>query len=196
MKPVFVYQPRSQDRMIECLASVTGLPVIVTWYNESRHVIGGVHLCYSAAVSGRHWRDAARYMARRLVMAYGGAAWDVQGTIHLSVPAHAAADADQWMRAARAAALDESFDEGQRNTAALILAASAPLPRIWPPESRGVRATIARDGDRWRVTVADPDYIHGVVTAPDSWGPPTVFGADAVETIELGPAPAPAEADA
>jgi hypothetical protein len=51
---------------------------------------------------------------------------------------------------------------------------------------------VARDGDRWRVTVTDRDgQCVGVVTAPASWGPPVVIG----PAIELGPAPEPAEAD-
>jgi hypothetical protein len=176
------------------------IPAVIGWPgNGSRHVVGGVHLVYEAATAGRHWRDAARRMASIIVDQVGGAAWDDRGTIHLVVPRESAGTADRWMRAAGVAVLDTAYadiEPERRNTAALALVGAA---RVWlpgPGRDDRARATIARDGDRWRVTVTDRDGdVVGVVTAPASWGPPVVIG-PAVEHIELGPAPEPAEADA
>jgi hypothetical protein len=197
--PVFIYCPRSGDRVIAARPADDGLPAIATWQNGCRHVIGGVHLVYEAAAPRRHWRAAARRMAEIIIDAVGGVSWDDRGTIHLCVPVSAAATADRWMRAAGMAALDTLYadiEPERRNQAALALVGAA---RVWlpgPGRDDRARAVVARDGDRWRVTVTDRDgQCVGIVTAPESWGAPEVLG-PAVETIELGPAPEPAEADA
>jgi hypothetical protein len=199
--PIFVYAPRSGDRVIAARPADDGLPAIIAWPgNGSRHVIGGVHLAYEASAPRRHWRDAARRMASIIVDQVGGVAWDDRGTIHLVVPRASAGTTDRWMRATRAAALGdhpvaERLDWPDLNAVSLALAGAGSVYVPGPGRDDRARATIARDGDRWRVTVTDRDgEVAGVVTAPAAWGPPVVIG-PAVETIELGPAPAEAGAD-
>jgi hypothetical protein len=202
MTTTFIYAPRSGDRVFAARPADDGIPAIVTWPgNGCRHLIGGVHLAYEASAPRRHWRDAARRMASLIIDAVGGVAWDDRGTIHVAVPRESAGSADRWMRAARAAALGdhpvtERLDWATLNEASLALAGAGSVYVPGPGRDDRARATIARDGDRWRVTVTDRDgEVAGVVTAPASWGPPDVLG-PAVEHVELGPAPEPAGADA
>jgi hypothetical protein len=198
--PVFIYCPRSGDRVIAARPAADGIPAIIGWGNECRHVVGGIHLVYEASAPRRHWRDAARQMASLIIDAAGGIAWDDRGTIHVAVPRESAGSADRWMRATRAAALgehpvSERLGWPDLNEASLAMAGVRAVYVPGPGRDDRARATIARDGDRWRVTIADRDGdVVGVVTAPSAWGPPVVIG-PAVETVELGPAPEPAEAD-
>jgi hypothetical protein len=198
--PVFIYCPRSGDRVIAARPAADGIPAIIGWGNECRHVVGGIHLVYEAAAPRRHWRDAARQMAAIIVDAVGGVSWDDRGTIHLCVPRESAGTADRWMRATRAAACHDlpvgpGLDWPDLNAVSLTLAGAGSVYVPGPGRDDRARAVVARDGDRWRVTVTDRDgQCVGVVTAPASWGPPVVIG-PAVETIELGPAPAEAGAD-
>jgi hypothetical protein len=184
--PVFIYRPRSGDRVFAARAPEDAIPAIVTWPgNGCRHVVGGVHLVYEAAESRRWWWDCARRMAGLIVDAVGGVAWDDQGTIHLAVPWLSAAEADRWMLAARAASLHD-FRASPRISRELVNAASLALvgmSDIYVPGPPGrerddrPRVHVGRDDDdRWRVTVTDRDgQCVGVVTAPAAWGPPDAW---------------------
>jgi hypothetical protein len=184
--PVFIYCPRSGDRVIAARPAADGIPAIIGWGNECRHVVGGIHLVYEASAPRRHWRDAARQMASLIIDAAGGIAWDERGTIHLCVPWLSAAEADRWMWAARAASLHD-FPASPRISRELVNAASLALVGMGdiyvpgPGRDDRARAHVGRDDDdRWRVTVTDRDgQCVGVVTAPESWGAPEVIGAGA-----------------
>lgn len=102
MRAIFIYRPRSGDRVF--VARATEQVRIVTWSNGSRHVLGAAHLRYFAAGQGpAYWRAEAVRTAKALIEALGGAAWDDRGTINLAVRPSSAFDAHAIMRAAAAA---------------------------------------------------------------------------------------------
>ena len=92
---MFVYRPTTGDRVFAELPSEW--IKIVTWRNGCRHVIGGTHLVFDAAMPRQYWRDIARRLAAAIVTAKSGVAWDERGTINLIVPVHEAFRAHELM---------------------------------------------------------------------------------------------------
>jgi hypothetical protein len=182
--PVFVYHPRSSDRVFACWVEGIGLPTVITWQNGCRHVVGGTHLVYESAEPRAHWRYDAERMARRIIDMTGGIAWDDQGTIHLVVPSPAAWQVDRWMRAAKAASVGDAADvcEHDRNVAAMVITGAAPLEHISRGADGVVRASVRRVHDAWEVTVFDAVGRWRSVKAPQAWGPPVIAGPESVET--------------
>jgi len=95
MATVFIYQPTTGDRVFHCRPS--DCIRVVVWQNGCRHVTGGVHFSWQTANPRQHWRGAAVTMARAIVEAVGGVAWDENGVIHLVVPHTRAYLAWDWM---------------------------------------------------------------------------------------------------
>ena len=92
---MFVYRPTTGDRVFAELPSEW--IKIVKWRNGCRHVIGGTHLVFDAAMSRQYWRGIARRLAAAIVTSKSGVAWDEQGTINLIVPVHEAFRAHELM---------------------------------------------------------------------------------------------------
>ena len=72
-KPMFVYRPRSRDRVFA--ENPNDDIVIVTWANGCRHIIGGVHFSFETAEQKKYWRSEARIAAKLLIETCGGIAW-------------------------------------------------------------------------------------------------------------------------
>ena len=126
----FIYQPRA------------GLPFYATrptpyvlewgWANGCRHVVGGTCLSWLAAAPGRWWRDQAGVLARNIVRALGGVAWDHQGTVSVIVPTHHAHTAWEMVRAASHASgapIGPDDWDSLANTASLVMSGAAELRR-------------------------------------------------------------------
>lgn len=86
--PIYIYCPQSGDRVL----AERNHPAIrvVRYRNGCRHVTGGVHLEWTAAEAGRHWRAPGRTVLARCIEDHGGIAWDEGGTLHAVVPRIAA----------------------------------------------------------------------------------------------------------
>ena len=83
MNTTFVYQPRS-GRTIYNYPS-TKL-VLVQWANGCCHVVGGYHLAWNAAYSGKWHRDDAIRSLREVASIHGGYVWDDRGDVHIITP--------------------------------------------------------------------------------------------------------------
>lgn len=92
---VFIYRPTTGDRVFSEFSSEW--IKIIKWKNGCRHVIGGTHLVFDAAMSRQYWRGIARRLAAAIVAAKSGVAWDERGTINLIVPVHEAFRAHELM---------------------------------------------------------------------------------------------------
>lgn len=119
MNCTFIYCPRSGDRVF--CESPNDYIRIVSWFNGCRHVQGGVHLCWPAAVPNFYWRGEAQTLATQIVATAGGIGWDENGMIHIIVPVHAAFAAWQWMQAASLVSLCPP----DTNSAALVIGGAA-----------------------------------------------------------------------
>lgn len=94
----FIYCPKSGDRVFAVTQSSE--IAVVCHGNGSRTVVGGCCLSWQTAMPGKHWRAAARQMAKAIVEGCGGIAWDEQGVVSIIVPAGAARRAAALMIAA------------------------------------------------------------------------------------------------
>jgi hypothetical protein len=179
MTSCFIYRPVNRDRVFAAVSGANG-PLIVTWANGCRHVLGGAHLSYTASLPRQYWRDEARAVATAIVEALGAAgqsaiAWDDRGTIHLVVPVAAAWRAHGLMEATRGEVAPASRPEEQ---VGLLLAGVAGLeglgltlaPRGCVEPTAGLTWTARRfGGEHWIITTSNG---HIAVRAPAAWGPP------------------------
>lgn len=127
---------------------------LIEWGNKSVHLLSGTTeeqgssasssslssslvpaslntvLTYSTARANYHWRTAARAVATHLINAYGGFAWDENGTVRLLLPRGRAGAAHRLMLAARSREVSSSMvfgDEDAANEVALLLDGSGYL---------------------------------------------------------------------
>ena len=82
---VFIYQPRSGDRVFACNNDVPSI-IVLKWDDGCRTIVGGHHLELRCAEPKRWCRAAARRLFSEVVAYSGGIAWDDQGVVHIISP--------------------------------------------------------------------------------------------------------------
>ncbi len=168
---VFIYRPLSGDRVFAELSSEW--IKIVRWRNGCRHVIGGTHLVFDAAMSRQYWRGIARRLAAAIVAAKSGVAWDERGTINLIVPVHEAFRAHELM-CVEASKHQRGRVTTDANVAALV--------------SSGAAAFDADSLYSIRQVWIDPQYytVAACTTATyQDWEPKSVVGGLADEEVAV-----------
>lgn len=152
----FLYTPQSGSKIFA--SNPHGEIALVTFENRSHLLLSTApSLNWSAAGCGKYWRERAGAIARSIVEAASGYAWDDQGTVGFCVPSTHVWDAYTLMQAA-----NPNFDRGLgANEVRLIESGLGALTvdgqemkvrrRCRPP----VSLTVENMGGHWRVINGD-----------------------------------------